>query len=593
MIRKLFNHAGFGPRFRRRARLVLAASALGGALIACNARKVQKPYCEIAGSANDTFEQNINNKLDLLFLIDNSSSTKDKQVNINCNFPRFIDVLKKLPAGLPDLHMAVVSSDMGSGAVAIPSCGRPTGDDGAMQGMPRPQVTNCAMNGGTMLDTTGCNGPMDGKGWIRYKSSTENNIGGEDLSKAFACIAALGETGCGYESQLNAIKRALERAKDPNDPVNGGFLRNDAFLGIIIVTDEDDCSMPADSLIGDTQGGTDIMSELGPLTSFRCTELGVTCDGEGPGSPTSWTRDPTNPAKLRQAGPTGLQSYSNCHANDAGVGIPNTRHRLLSVADLITQIQMLKPPGSTIVESIGSPPPPDGVFKIEIGTSAGNPVPQIGASCMGGLGVGKGDPAVRIQQFLQGWEPQKKVVPVCQQSFADALATMAMKIGQRLGDQCISQRPLDSTGRVTDDPKLADCNVSDVIDPGLRSECRIKIARCGGDKMTEIPPCAAMVVTDADAYRQTCWYLQKDPKKMDGSAACPATGLALQVCRTGFNGGIGACNAGMAEPPPNTQLSVKCASCTPSNKGVECVGDGLDNDCDGNIDDKGAPCDCT
>ncbi len=601
MIRKLFgtratasgrnNYGGFG-RLRRRARLVLATSALGGALIACNARKVQEPYCEIAGSANDTFEQNVINKLDLLFLIDNSSSTKDKQVNINCNFPRFIDVLSKLPAGLPDLHMAVVSSDMGSGSVAIPSCGRMGGDDGAMQGTPHPQVTDCSMNGGTTLDTTGCNGPMDGKGWIRYKSATDNNIGGEPLSKAFACIAALGETGCGYESQLNAIKRALKRATDTNDAINGGFLRNDAFLGIIIVTDEDDCSMTETSLIGDTGGGTDIMSELGPLTSFRCTELGVTCDGDGPNSATSWVRDPNNHALLRQAGPTGLQSYKNCHANDMGVGIPNERHRLLSVAELITQIQALKPPGSTIVEAIGAQPPPDGVFKVEIGMSAGNPVPELGASCMGGAGVGKGIPAVRIQQFLQGWEAQKKVVSVCQNSFADALATMAMKIGQRLGDQCISQRPLDTAGRPTSDPAVADCKVSDVIDPGTK-ECPIKIERCGGDKMTEIPPCAAMVIPDAAAYRQTCWYLQKDPKKMDGSAACPATGLALQVCRSGYNAATSACNAMPADPPPNTQLRVKCASCTPSNHGVECKGDGLDNDCDGVIDDQGEPCKCT
>ncbi len=593
MISKLFSDVTFGPRFRRRARLVLTAGALGGALIACNARKVQKPYCEIAGSANDTFEQNINNKLDLLFLIDNSSSTKDKQNNINCNFPRFIDVLNKLPAGLPDLHMAVITSDMGSGAVAIPSCGRPGGDDGTMQSTPHPQTLDCTPNGGTTLDTQGCTTTTDGKGWIRYKSSMENNIAGQDLSKAFACYAAVGDSGCGYESQLNAIARALERAKDPNDPVNGGFLRNDAFLGVIIVTDEDDCSMPPDSLIGDTSGGTDIMSELGPLTSFRCNEFGVTCDGDGPNSATSWIRDATNPSKLRQAGPTGLQSYTNCHSNEMGVGIPNTRHQLLSVASIVQRIQAVKPPGSTIVESIGGPPPPDGAFKVEIGMSAGNPVPQIGATCQGGTGVGKGDPGVRVQEFLRGWDPQKKIVPVCQQSFADALATMAMKIGQRLGDQCISQRPLDSTGRVTSDPALADCNVSDVIDPGLRSECRIKIERCGGDKMTEIPACAAMVVSDAAAYRQTCWYLQKDPKKMDGTPACPATGLALQICRTGFNAGSSACNGGMGEPPPNTQLSVKCASCTPSNKGVECMGDGLDNDCDGMIDDKGDPCDCT
>ena len=79
--------------FWARARLVGAAAGIGAALIACNARKVQKPYCEIAGQQKDNFEQNITNKLDLIVLVDNSSSTRDKQVNMNCNFPRFIEGL--------------------------------------------------------------------------------------------------------------------------------------------------------------------------------------------------------------------------------------------------------------------------------------------------------------------------------------------------------------------------------------------------------------------------------------------------------------------------------------------------------------------
>jgi hypothetical protein len=566
--------------FWARARLVGAAAGIGAALIACNARKVQKPYCEIAGQQKDNFEQNITNKLDLIVLVDNSSSTRDKQVNMNCNFPRFISVLKDLPAGLPDLHLGVISSDMGSGAIAIPSCNTlgPGGDDGKFHATAKPQLLDCSMNGGTSFDTMGCTAPTDGVGWIRYKSATDNNVANQDLSKAFGCIAFLGDTGCGYEAQLLAIKRALERgadaSDDPSNP-NRKFLRSDALLAILLITDEDDCSVPADSLIGDTSGGTDISSPLGPLTSFRCTEFGVTCNGQKP---------------PRAATPADL---TNCVSNDTGAGT-DERHKLLSVHQLAEDIKLLKPPGTTIIESISAPAPPDGRFGVRIGTSGGQMVPQLEHSCDGGTGVGAGDPAVRIQQFLQEFEAGKKVVPICQQSFAGALDAIAERIGARIGNQCVSKAPLDRDGKVTFDPTKADCSVSDVQDAGRPTECRVPLAQCGKGP-TMAPACLQGAPAN---YTETCWYLEPNPVKMDGSPDCVDSKMALRVCRSGV-GADGKCLMGQGEPPPNTTLGVKCASCTKSNGGMECDGDGLDNDCNGSIDQDdtaGAPhplCDCT
>ena len=105
-------------------------------------------------------------------------------------------------------------------------------------------------------------------------SATDNNIAGQDLSRAFGCIADVGESGCGFESPLAAARRALQRASDPTDPESSGFLRPDAWLALIFLTDEDDCSLPADSLLGDF-ASTELSSPLGPLTSFRCMERGV------------------------------------------------------------------------------------------------------------------------------------------------------------------------------------------------------------------------------------------------------------------------------------------------------------------------------
>src|SRR5690606_26824477 len=55
-----------------------------------------------------------------------------------------------------------------------------------------------------------------------------------------AAVAGLGITGCGFEQQLEAAALALELN------VAGGFPRRDALLGVIVVTDEEDCSTEND-----------------------------------------------------------------------------------------------------------------------------------------------------------------------------------------------------------------------------------------------------------------------------------------------------------------------------------------------------------
>jgi len=92
------------------------------------------------------------------------------------------------------------------------------------------------------------------------------------VKTAFQCIAKLGTQGCGYEHSLESARRAL----DPQSNINPGFLRDDAFLAIVFITDEDDCSARNPQLFDPTQAA--LTDPLGPLTSFRCFEFGITCD---------------------------------------------------------------------------------------------------------------------------------------------------------------------------------------------------------------------------------------------------------------------------------------------------------------------------
>src|SRR5262249_51021532 len=66
---------------------------------------------------------NVNRDLDLLFLIDDSPSMKDKQNNLADNFPNFIKVLSSIPGGLPNVHIGITTSDMGTKGAEDPTPG--------------------------------------------------------------------------------------------------------------------------------------------------------------------------------------------------------------------------------------------------------------------------------------------------------------------------------------------------------------------------------------------------------------------------------------------------------------------------------------
>ncbi len=53
--------------------------------------------------------------IDILFVIDNSASTTDKQTIFAQNFPNFVAALDAFPTGRPNLHIGVVSTTIDIG----------------------------------------------------------------------------------------------------------------------------------------------------------------------------------------------------------------------------------------------------------------------------------------------------------------------------------------------------------------------------------------------------------------------------------------------------------------------------------------------
>jgi hypothetical protein len=150
--------------------------------------------------------------VDVLFVIDNSASMADQQAALIASFDGFVAGMRERLANALDFHVGVVSTD---DYYANEAGCQEIGD----------LVTQ---TGGIESSNRAC-GPI-GSG-ARYLDNLDTQ-----LASRFACIAQLGVGGNDDER----VARALLNAIQPDRPCNAGFLRPDALLVVVIITDEDD-----------------------------------------------------------------------------------------------------------------------------------------------------------------------------------------------------------------------------------------------------------------------------------------------------------------------------------------------------------------
>ena len=222
-----------------------------------------------------------NRMLDLIFMIDNSPSMALKQAKLRAQFPKLIDGLKDPSDGtLPDLRVALIDSDLGSGgAYSSGSCG------------PKTLPDNTSSNYGDlgrfqMIGAQACGVTDTTAQWLEYSKGQAVNYTG-DIGTVFSCLATnLGTLGCGLEHQLQAFEFALV-ADGVGNTTQHQMLRTTAYLGLVMLSDEDDCSAATnDGLFGDK-------SDLrGEAASLRCGTRAHACGGVNltetpPGFPTT------------------------------------------------------------------------------------------------------------------------------------------------------------------------------------------------------------------------------------------------------------------------------------------------------------------
>jgi hypothetical protein len=380
------------------------------------------------GTAGTTVTGPFGSNVDILMMIDNSSSMIEMQQKLYAQLPLFIQSLQSLPTP-PNLHLAVVSSDMGAPGDLTTSIGcSASGDEGQFQSMPR----------GTCTATTLAAGST-------FISDDDNMPNFTDpLSSVLQCIALLGDTGCGFEHQLASIDRALGAdGLGPAPSTNATFLRPNAYLVVLLLTNEDDCSAPADTTLYSLNGGMQNLSNpLGPIANYRCNQFGHLCTDPVSGAIIAPPLIPPADAQGTTATPT--LDLTSCTSND-------TNGLLTPVAKFVSDIKALKsdPDKQIIVGAIAAPATPYTVIWVPAssGTPAGQLWPQLEHSCgpatfndvnpkatQNTTDQSFGDPAVRIAQFVQAF-PNGVQGSICDASFATTLGAVASKIGQLIAPQ--------------------------------------------------------------------------------------------------------------------------------------------------------------
>ncbi|MFK7984589.1 MAG: hypothetical protein AB8I08_01075 [Sandaracinaceae bacterium] len=422
--------------FRISPAVVLAMVAVPALATGCLERQGRP----VAPCTNVTIGQaiQVNNvdKVDLLFMVDNSNSMTEEQASLAIEFPRMINILASGDFDqdgsldgeddfepVRDLNVGVITSDMGTGGHTVPTCARSDfGDDGVLRTQGRTDISGCMATYPMFLNFR----PADGG------SAT-------DFASDVACVANTGTGGCGFEQQLEAILKAGSptaptswTAADyspPNpgffrntfghgDMANNGFFRENAVLALIPVTDEEDCSA----------ANTDLFNPAS--MAFGATDLNLRCFVH--------SAEALHPISRYVEGFINLRSREGLLIYAPIVGIPVD---LVAPAGSSPDYDRLVGPAGTRDERMEERVDPAMPTRL---------VPSCNVP-----GRGQAFPPVRMVRVAQELEARGAGVTVqsiCQESFQGALTEIIRQIKSALGAACLPrQLNLEADGSVACD----------------------------------------------------------------------------------------------------------------------------------------------
>ncbi len=435
----------------------LAVRTLVGALIVCTTGCLDRDLrplnpCTVSGVTRRVKINNVD-KVDLLFMVDNSNSMAEEQMNLAAQFPRMVNILAtgdQNGDGIEDfppvksLQIGVVTSDMGTGGFIVPTCADANlGNDGILRTQGNTSIGGCQAS------------------YPRFQLFEPENMpgGAPQFANDVTCVANLGTNGCGFEQQLEAILKAVTPSGSPltfamgsrghADVMNAGFVRPDSLLAIIVVTDEDDCS----ALNPDV---------FNPQSAQFPGDLNLRCF--------MYADAAVHPVQRYVDGLIDARGDEDLLIYAAITGIPE---RLVGAGF------------DAILSDPDMQEMPDPAMPTRLRPSCNRP------------GTGLAFPPKRIVQVAQGLEARGSngiVQSICVDDFTNALTNIIEKIASALGGACLP-RPL-----VRDANNQVNCDVVEILPPEIPN-CDTARGRMPDEQQpTE--------VDDMNGVRRRCKILQ-------------------------------------------------------------------------------------
>ncbi|MFZ6178690.1 vWA domain-containing protein [Nannocystis pusilla] len=449
--------------------------------------------------------------VDILFVIDNSGSMAEEQARLARNFEAFARRLDEMGA---HYRIGVTTTDSGNprcdaaattpegGDLVLRSCLDRLGE-GAFQfndiDAAFACTDVCGLTGDALAITptsTDLDPERRARPWIEKIDDVSNLPAGVEVADAFACFGPQGINGCGHEQPLESMYLALKKALAPSEG-HYGFMRDNALLSVVLVTDETDCSFePAfkDIFIDDKTFWED---PSGPApTSATCWNAGVQCSGPGP------VYDGCEPANYSIDGEPGA-------ADADAVLRPISRY-----VDLLAKIradkQIIDPSREVLVSLIAGVPAGYETGKADIvyaEAEAGSEQDLnfgIAPGCVNNSD-GSGStavPPVRERAVAEAFAGEdRNLYSICEDDYTPALEGIAKQIERAF-------RPVCGTTMVAD---------RDLSTEALDADC--KIQQRVDDKVVDLPPCLPIGEDEWEvpAGRSVCAIVLTDPRGLTPS----------------------------------------------------------------------------
>ena len=392
----------------------------------------------------------------------------------------------------------------------------------------------CDVPGFSITPTTTADDPEPKiRPWIESIAAVSNVS--TDLRRAVTCAAPQGIDGCPFPQPLESIAAALDRSSQ-SGALAQGFVRPDAALAIVVVTDGVDCSYdPAAQEIFSADGNQVFWSnpdEAVP-TAAVCWNAGVSCSG---GDADSWGQCIATDKSLSGAATTSSEA----------VLFPLSRYfgRLTDVAAAKSPYLTDPPIAVYVVGGVpsgyvaGATPPSyprtgDPSYLREHGVG-----PACGSAPDGPV------PLVRLRELVEsnGELVEGRVASLCDGDFATALSGLGGAGQPNLDPLCYPECAADLDG----------------ASGGLQPQCEVTLEQgsASGRIDVDVPACggvpSAPQIPDGS---EVCWYARNDRV---GSTPDPSDDVAQACLDAGTNLEIQIVRAGGTLEPGGTSVFAWC-----------------------------------